>query len=120
MIWGVCAYNDWRIVKPSGMDTYNDRIFNSDLNNVANLDKTAFEFSMCKFLAEVVKVKDGSEYLGCTLYQFCVAIQKYLFSKRLKWKFIEGKYNSLRTILDNLIKERAAQSIGTMFIELRC
>ena len=29
-------------------------------------------------LAEVTKMKDGSDYPGKTLYQLCVSIQKYL------------------------------------------
>ena len=61
----------------------------------------------------MVKVKDGSDYLGRTLYQFCIAIQKYLFSNGLKWKLIEGgEFDCSRNVLDNIMKERAAQGIG--------
>ena len=77
-------------------------------------EKSTFEYSMCKLIAEVVKVKDGTDYPGATLYQLCVAIQKYLFSKGLYWKLIDGgNFDDLRTVLDNIMKERAAQSIGT-------
>ena len=60
---------------------------------------------MCKFLAKVVKVKDGSEYPGCTLYQLVVSIQKYLFMHGLKWKLVEGDFDDLRCTLDNLMKD---------------
>ena len=68
---------------------------------------------MCRFLAEVVKVKDGSEYPGQTLYQLCVAIQKCLFTKGLKSKLVEGDFDDLCCTLDNLMKDRAAKSIRT-------
>ena len=42
------------------------------------LDKSNLEFALCKFIAEVTKVKDGSDYPGKTLYQMCVSIQKHL------------------------------------------
>ena len=114
MLWGVRAFKEWRTVKLSSPDTYDVRILISDLDCVENLDRNAFEFAMCKFLAEVVKVKDGSEYPGRTLYQFVVAIQKYLVSKGLHWKLIDGEFSQLRTVLDNLMKERAAQNIGNV------
>ena len=59
-------------------------ILRFDLNEVNNLNKIDFEYAMCKFIAEVVKVKGGDDYPGRTLYQLCVAIQKFLFSNELK------------------------------------
>ena len=99
-----------RLSDPS---TYDVRILRSDLNEIGNLCKQDFEYSMCRFIVEVVKIKNGTDYPGCTLYQLCVAIQKFLFSKGLKWKLIEGEFDKLRTVLDNTMKERAQQSIGT-------
>ena len=113
MTWAVKAYKDWRIVKLSDPEEYDLRIDVSNLNNVATLDPSNFEFSMCKFLAEVTKVKDGSDYPGKTLYQLIVSIQKYLHQNGKKWKLIESNdFGSLRTVLDNLIKERAKSNIG--------
>ena len=114
MMWGYRAYNDWRQTKLSSRDTYDVRILKSDLNDCKNLDKKCFEYSMCKFLAEVVKVKDGSEYPGHTLYQLVVSIQKFLFIQGIKWKLVEGDFDDLRCTLDNLMKDRAAKSIGTV------
>ena len=114
MLWGVRAYNEWRSAKLTNPDTYDVRILRADLNDLLCMTESDFEYSMCKFLAEVVKVKDGTEYPGRTLYQFCVAIQKYLFSKGLKWKLIDGgRFETLCNVLDNLMKERANQGIGT-------
>ena len=114
MMWGMQAYCEWRMTKLGDPETFDVRILRADLNDVTKLCVSDFEYSMCKFLAEVVKVKDGQEYPGRTLYQFCVAIQKYLFSKGLKWKLIDGdQFENLRNVLDNLIKERAAKQIGT-------
>ena len=85
----------------------------SDLNDCNNLVKDDFEYSMCKFVAEVVKAKDGSDYPGRTLYQLCVSVQKYLFMNGIKWKLIEGDFDKLQNVLDNVMKERAADCIGT-------
>ena len=112
MMWGVRAYNEWREVRMK--DGYNARIWRPDLDKCQLLAKEDFEYSMCKFIAEVVKVKDGSDYPGCTLYQMCVVIQKYLFSNGLKWKLIEGDFDRLRNVLDNIMKDRAARCIGTV------
>ena len=115
MLWGMHAFQQWRTVKLSDPETYDIRIVRSDLNDVMNLSKSDLAYSVCKFLAEVVKVKDGSEYPGHTLYQFCVAIQKYLFHKGLKWKLIEGsEFENVRVTLDNLMKERAKEGIGNV------
>ena len=81
MLWAVRAYNDWHIVRLSDPQTFHCRILESDLNDVKSLRKAPFEYSMCKFIAEIVKVKDGSDCPGATLYQMCVSIQKFLFSK---------------------------------------
>ena len=84
------------------------------MNDVTNLQKEDFEYSMCHFIVEVVKVKSGDDYPGHTLYQLCVSIQKFWFSKGLKWKLIKGSFDKLHTVLDNTMKERAQQNIGTV------
>ena len=70
---------------------------------------------MCKFLAEVTKVKDGGEYPGNTLYHMCVLIQKHINLKGKNWKLIEGNsFPNIRTVLDNLMKDRASRNICTV------
>ena len=90
MLWAVRAYNDWRSVRLSDYATFDIRIPESDLNDVAHLRIKEFEYSLCKFIAEVVKVKDGKDYPGATLYQLYVGIHKFLISKGKNWKLIDG------------------------------
>ena len=69
---------------------------------------------MCKFIAEVMKVKDGSDYPGKTLYQICVSIQKHLKQAGVHWKLVQGDdFTDLRMTLDNLMKQRAVNNFGT-------
>ena len=70
--------------------TYDYRIFESNIKVCETLQKPQFEYSMSKFIAEVVKVKDGSDYPGATLYQMCIAIQKHLNINGVQWKLVEG------------------------------
>ena len=87
--------------------TYDYRIYESDLDRVEHLGIKEFEYSMCLFIAEVTKCKDGSDYPGHTLYQMCVAIQKHLNHNGIDWKLVEGEnFRELRTALDNIMKER--------------
>ena len=111
--WAVKAYSEWRANVLSDDKTFDGRVYDSDLKHVELLEKDSFEFSMCKFLAEVRKAKDGEEYPGKTLYHLVVSIQKYLVTKGKKWKLIEsGEFSKLHNTLDNLMKERAGQNIG--------
>ena len=114
MLWAVRAYNDWRSVRLSNYQNFDVRILEADLNDVRNLERKSFEYAMCKFIAEVVKVKDGKDYPGATLYRMCVGIQKFLISKGKHWKLIKGgQFEGLHNVLDNVMKERATSSIGT-------
>ena len=89
------------------------QILETDLDLVEGLTKSNYEYFMYRFIAEVVKV-DGQEYPGQTPYQMCVLIQKYLFSKGLKWKLIEGDFEKLHNVLDNVMKVRAVKGIDTI------
>ena len=111
--WAVNAFQDWRSAQMESPDTFDVRIYETDLERIELLEKDSFEFSMCKFIAEVRKL-DGSKYPGSTLYQLVVSIQKHLIVKGKKWKLIEsGSFSNLRMVLDNLMKEQAAANIGT-------
>ena len=111
MQWGVRAFNDWRNEKLADPISYDYRIYESDINRVDKLEKRNFEFAMCKFLAEIKK-QDGSEYPGKTMYQLCVAIQKHINEGGKNWKLVDGDFRELRSVLDNIMKERAALNIG--------
>ena len=50
-----------------------------------------------------------------TLYQMCTSIQKYLNVNKIPWKILEGpKFEDLRNVLDNVMKERTEASVGTV------
>ena len=113
--WAVKAYRDWRSNRMSDVSGFDGRIYDSDIDRVELLERDSFEYSMCCFLAEVTKMKDGSEYPGKTLYHLVVSIQKYLNHKGRNWKLIEGsQFGKLRNVLDNLMKERAQSNISAV------
>ena len=109
----VKAFNEWRNSRLSDPGGFDVRIYECDFDQIDCLEKDTFEYAMCKFLAEVTKQKDGSDYPGAMLYQLCVSIQKLLSLKGKNWKLVEdGQFLQLRTVLDNLMKERAQCQIG--------
>ena len=70
-------------------------------------------YGLCRFIAEVTKVRNGKDYPGKTLYEMLTSIQKYLHQNRLPWKLLDdGNFIDLKIVLDNIMKERAAQNIG--------
>ena len=77
------------------------------------MSKTALCSSLCKFIPEVTKCKDGQDYPGKTLYEMIVAIQKFLNQNNVAWKLIEDpEFIDVKTVLDNTMKERACSNIG--------
>ena len=112
MNWGVKAYNDWREQRLYTFN-YDVGIYYADLNDLAHLTLENFRHAMCSFIPEVTKSKGEGLYPGRTLYQLVVAIQKYLNLNKIPWKIIEGpEFGDLKTVLDNVMKERAALNIG--------
>ena len=105
MMWWVRAYNDWHKVKLSDPDMFDVCILRSDLNDLKNINKSDFEYSMCRFIVEVVKIKGEADYPGSTLYQFCVTIQKFLVSNGLNWKLIKGDFVKLHRFLQSLLTQ---------------
>ena len=62
--------------------------------------------SLCLFIPEVTKIKDGAPYPGATLYQMVIAIQHHLNKGGLNWKLIDVfEFKNVKTILDNVMKE---------------
>ena len=62
----------------------------------------------------MTKSKGEGLYPGKTLYQMIVAIQKYLNVNKINWKLVDSKdpeFSELRTVLDNVMKERASLGI---------
>ena len=72
------------------------------------------------FWGRYVYKVNGTEYPGKTLYHSIVSIQKHIQSNGKSWKIIEGgQFSQVRTVLNNLMKERAKANIGTVKHEVQ-
>ena len=112
MNWAVKAYNEWHDTRLHNFN-YDVGIYYADLNDLPNLTLENFRHAMCYFIPEVTKSKGEGLYPGRTLYQMCVAIQKYLNVNKIAWKIIEGpEFEELKMVLDNVMKERTALNLG--------
>ena len=113
MSWGVNAYNEWR--KACLVNMYNESVFNANLKDLENLQKDELEEALCHFVPEVTKSKGDGDYPGETLNEKIVSIQKYLNVNKISWKLVDGPdFITLRTVLDNVMRERAARNIGML------
>ena len=113
MMWAVRAYNEWRNNRLSDIVNFDNNIFEANLDQVDSLRKEQLEYAMCRFIPEVTKLKSGEDYPGKTLYEMCVALQKYLNMNGKNWKLVDGPdFRELRVVLDNVMKERALRNIG--------
>ena len=113
MQWAVRAYSEWRINHIKNDDTFDVKIFDSDLEKPESLTEENLAFALMCFIPEITKVKDGAPDPGATLYQLVVAIQRHLNEKGLDWKLIDGpKFRKVKTVLDNVMKEHVRDNIG--------
>ena len=114
MNWGVTAYNEWRDSRLLNYN-YDFGIYYADLNNLKDLNKENFVHAMCRFVPEVTRKKGEGPYPGRTLYQLVISIQKYLHVNKIHWKILEGvEFEDLRTVLDNVMRERTEANVGTV------
>ena len=110
--WAVNAYSEWRIARLEKVE-FDQKVFECDLHNLSQVSKDNLEHSLIRFVPEVTKSKGDGPYPGKTLYQLIVAIQKFLQINDIKWKLIHGdEFTDLRNVLDNVMKERCADSVG--------
>ena len=65
MMWGVNTYKEWRVNRLQ--KNFDLKIWQADLDNVNGISVESFTYSLTRFLAEVTKAKDGSDYPGHTL-----------------------------------------------------
>ena len=111
--WAVNAYNEWHDAKLNSC--YEEVVFHVNLSDLDNLTKENLEGSMCFFISEVVKSKGDGLYPGKTLYEMCIAMQKYLQINKINWKLVEGDdFQDLGIVLDNVMKEHASLHVGTV------
>ena len=113
MQWGVGAYNQWRQQRLSDVVNYDVMILEVNLEDLRSLSKRALCHSLCRFIPKVTKVCDGTDYPGKTLYEMITSIQKFLHQNKIFWKLLdEIDFYDVRTVLDNVMKERAEQNVG--------
>ena len=94
---------------------YKEKIFDADLNDLSKLTKGTFEFTLCRFICEVCKVKDYADYPGRTLYQMTCALQNFLRKNNIYWKLVHGDdVTDFQRVLDNVMKERVSRCIGNI------
>ena len=116
MNWGMYAYNDWKDYKLETLK-YNFSNYNADLCDLSTVTKEDLEYLICHFIHDITKQKDTGPYLGKTLYQMVVVIQKYLNTNKILWRLADRKGNEfleLCNVLDNVMKERSEMAIGTI------
>ena len=114
VMWAVRAYQEWRESRLGESEMIDAIIEQTDLYNVMSLKQENLQYSLCHFIPEVTKVKDGTDYPAKTLYKMVIAIQKYVNEKGLPWKLIDDpQFSKLKAVLDNVMKERTESNIGT-------
>ena len=66
--WAANCYNEWREMRLDRVD-YEEEIYDANFNDISNLTKANLEFTLCRFICEIRKSKDDTDYPGKTLYQ---------------------------------------------------
>ena len=111
--WGVNTYNEWR--EHRLVDGYDEQIFNANIESIDTLTKADLCHALCRFIPEITKAKDGTEYPGKTLYELVISIQRHLNENSVNWKLIDDiEFSSVKVVLDNVMKERAKNNTGTV------
>ena len=72
--WALNCYNDWRVMRLAKVNCQQE-IYDANLNDLSIVTKENLEFALCRFICEVKKSKDDSDYPGKTLYQMVCAIR---------------------------------------------
>ena len=61
-MWAVRAYQEWRESRLGESEMIDAIIEQTDLYNVLSLKQENLQYSLCRFIPEVTKVKDGTDY----------------------------------------------------------
>ena len=108
--WVLKMYREWRLVRNSSSLLLD---IQCDLDDGNSINKESLVSGVCKFLTEVKKL-DGSEFPGKTLYDLVICIQFHLETVGYSWKLlVDPDFKDIRFTLDNLMKLRTSQGIGT-------
>ena len=112
--WAVSSYNEWRDIRLREFQ-YDAPIYFADLTKLDELEKCNLNHALCRFIPEVSKKRGEGPYLGATLYQMVIAIQKHLFVNKLRWKLMDlEEFDEMRIVLDNVMKERTLANVGVV------
>ena len=112
--WAVSAYIDWRDEHLTNFH-YDAPIYFANLLELETLEKNNLNHALCRFIPEVTRKRGEGPYPGATLYQMIVAIQRYLFVNKIRWKMLDDpEFEDMCTVLDNVMRERTAQNIGVV------
>ena len=77
MQWRVNAYNSWCSAKLLELNDGQNVSEIADLNNLASVTKKSLCDSLCKFVHEVMKIRDGSYYPGKMLYEMIMSSEVF-------------------------------------------
>ena len=114
MKWAVNMYCEWRVNRLSNINVPLP-ILNANVDDLHNVKKSDLCYALSCFIGEVKKV-DNTEYPPNTLKELIVMIQMFLNEKGVYWKLLDSQsteFQSLRNVVDNLMKERTAMGLGT-------
>ena len=112
--WAVTAYVDWRNERLRSYN-YDVGIYEADIENLPKLTPENLCYALCRFVPEVQRKRGEGEFPGKTLYQMVVALQKYLWTKKVMWDLVEGReFSDVKTVLDNVMRERTEANIGVV------
>ena len=113
--WAVKAYNNWRVMRLDREEEVDTNILYADLDDFSAVTKENLEYSLCRFICEVTKAKEGGDYPGHTVYQMACAIQNYLEKKGLNWHIVHGdEFCDFNRVLNRVMQERSEMAIGTV------
>ena len=108
------AYNEWR---EDVLDSCSENVNNialSDITKPHSLEPLKLCNSLCRFIAEVQKVK-GGDYPPQSIRDMILSIQMYLHMCRINWKLLSEDdpiFVDLYNIIDNVMKDCTEQDLG--------
>ena len=109
--WAVNMYCQWRSNRlVDSCVPQQIRFANIDYLNEFTQEDLCF--ALCRFITEVKKV-DNTDYPLNTVREIIIMLQMHLHRNSIHWKLLDGaKFQVLRNVLDNTMKERTAQGLG--------
>ena len=109
--WAVHLFKAWHMncIKLAKSST-NITVVNKSLENMCI---EVLNYSITRFLMEIRKEKDGSDYPPDTLHEIVTSIQLHFHLLGKHYRFLlEDRFSPIRNTLDNLMQSRARQGLG--------